>query len=499
MICPKRALISVSNKTGLDELGRALHQAGVHCVATGGSARALREAGVPVAEVQSLSQDPEAFGGRLKTLSYRVSGGILFRRHVAEDEKERLRLGIEPIDLVVVNFYPFESDPTIEKIDIGGPTLVRAAAKNAPHVLVATDPTQYPAIIAALKRGGWDEALAWSCAARAWERVSDYDAAIARVFGEQKSLKLRYGENPHQSASLRVNTDSPIDWLQPLTENALSYNNISDVSSGYDLLSELSQRNSDTHSAVIIKHGNPCGAVTGARTQLDAIRLAWEGDPVSAFGGVVLLSHPLSVQAREFLEPKFIELIAAPQCTRTILGEWPERRKNLKALRIDRFETPWKLFETTVVGGSLSQSADFGEKEIWRQVSGTLEPSMPAALLDFGVSVVRSLRSNAVAIVRETPEGLQLVGAGQGQPNRVDAIEKLAIPRALKVVDSLSQCVLVSDAFFPFADSIEVLAHAGIRRVAQPGGSVQDPQVIAQAQELGVQMWFSGKRHFRHG
>ena len=497
MIRPKRALLSVSDKTGLQELGRALHRAGVECLATGGTALALREAGVPVVEVQKISGDPEAFGGRLKTLSYRISGGILFRRGHAEDARERERLGIEPIDLVVVNFYPFESEPTIEKIDIGGPTLVRAAAKNAPHVLVATDPAQYPEIAAALDRGGWDDALSWKCVARAWERVSAYDSAIARVYGERKSVKLRYGENPHQSAELEARTDSPIDWLKPLTPNALSYNNILDVSSAYDLLSELFLRDPKNHAAVIVKHGNPCGAVAGASTQEDALRLAWEGDPVSAFGGVILLSHPFTDAARTFLEPKFIELIAAPGLTTQALGDWPKARKKLKALRIERFERPWSEFQATIVGGTLRQSADFGEREEWRQVSGAQVPA-PERLLAFGSSVVRSLRSNAIALVRETSTGLQLIGAGQGQPNRVDAIEKLALPRARAVVGDLARCLLVSDAFFPFPDSIEVAEAAGIRQIAQPGGSVQDPQVIARAEELGVRMWFSGKRHFRH-
>jgi phosphoribosylaminoimidazolecarboxamide formyltransferase/IMP cyclohydrolase len=444
-----------------------------------------------------VSGDPEAFGGRLKTLSYRISGGILYRRGNPEDARERERLGIEPIDLVVVNFYPFESDPTIEKIDIGGPTLVRSAAKNAPQVLVATDPAQYPEIIAALGRGGWDEPLALRCAARAWERVSAYDAAIARAYGERKSVKLRYGENPHQEALLEMRVDSPIAWLDALTPNALSYNNILDVSSAYDLLAELHLQDPKGHAAVIVKHGNPCGAVAGAPTQADALRLAWEGDPVSAFGGVVLLSHPLTDGARAFLEPKFIELIAAPELTSKGLGDWLKARKKLKALRIARFERPWSEFQSTIAGGTLKQSADFGEHEEWKQVSGLQVPA-PERLLGFGSSVVRSLRSNAIALVRETGEGLQLVGAGQGQPNRVDAIEKLALPRARAVVGNLEKCMLVSDAFFPFPDSIEVAAMAGIRRIAQPGGSIQDPQVIARAGELGVQMWFSGKRHFRH-
>lgn len=498
MIRPRRALLSVSDKAGLLELGRALHQAGVECLATGGTSQALRAAGVPVTDVQAVSGDPEAFGGRLKTLSYRISGGILYRRGHAEDERERERLGVKPIDLVVVNFYPFESDPTIEKIDIGGPTLVRAAAKNAPHVLVATDPAQYPEIITAIARGGWEEALSWKCAARAWERVSAYDAAIARVYGERKCLKLRYGENPHQSAELEAREDSPIDWFHPHTPNALSYNNILDVSSAYDLLAELHLRDPVGHAAVIVKHGNPCGAVSGARTQEDALRLAWEGDPISAFGGVVLLSHPLTDAGRAFLEPKFIELIAAPELSATALADWLKIRKKLKALRIARFERPWTEFQTTIVGGLLRQSADFGEREEWKQVSGAKAPA-PERLLAFGSSVVRSLRSNAIALVRESGEALQLVGAGQGQPNRVDAIEKLALPRARAVAGDLSDCLLASDAFFPFPDSVETAASAGIRRIAQPGGSVQDPQVIARADALGVQMWLSGKRHFRHG
>ena len=512
----KRALLSCSDKSGLENLAKAFSAKGIEMYASGQTREQLLKAGIDVKPVEQLSNSPEAFQGRMKTLSFPIFGGILARRGDAKDEADLNKLNIKTIDAVVVNFYPFEQakpdappSERIELIDIGGPALVRAAAKNSPHTLVLTDPSQYPKVIAELNQDGQvSTQTAALCAARAWTRIREYDEAIDAVFGETKqtlSKPLRYGENPHQKAWVKVESDSPIRWDQNLTQQELSYNNILDCSSAFLLLRDLKKTWPNRAHVVIVKHNNPCGVASVELSQANplkkALELAWEGDPVSAFGGVLAFSEPLTMDVARFFEQRFVELIAAPG----LKEKSPElellllKRKNIKAVAIEHFDLKQSVQTVTIPGGTLIQELD-------QNLSETLTPKtthewtvQDQELGQFGILVTRALKSNAITLVRHVQAGFQLVGAGQGQPNRIDAIQTLAIPRARAVTaNQIEDCILVSDAFFPFTDSIDVIAKEGIKKIIQPGGSIKDQQVTQAAQNKNIQLAFTGVRHFRH-
>ena len=516
----RRALLTVSDKSQVVELGRTLADAGVEIVATGKTGELLKDAGITVIPIEKISGSPEAFQGRMKTLSAAVCSGILYRRGDAKDEADLKKLSILPIDCVVVNFYPFEKAilrdgithaEKIEEVDIGGPTLVRAAAKNSAHVLVLTDPSQYAAVISDLTASGEvSRSVVDRCAAESWDKVSHYDLAIAEELGADRKFKkkLRYGENPHQKASLKFDPAGPIDWETSLTPHELSYNNIWDLSSAYTLMSDLKVLSPSSESVVIVKHNNPCGVSvvpSGADAQLQALKQAWEGDPTSAFGGVLIFSSPLTTAVSHWLSERFVELVAAPGLTPGCesLQIMLPRRKNLKAVAIRRFgESPVQSM-IAVPGGVLIQDTDLGLSDPLKCVTTTVWPTGKNQLGLFGIAVTRALKSNAVALVREiSGGGFQLVGAGQGQPNRIEALEKLAVPRALDVLKSvggsISECVLISDAFFPFRDTVESAQRAGIRAIIQPGGSIKDSESIAACNESGIAMVFTGVRHFKH-
>ncbi len=521
----RRALLSVSDKSQLLELGQALVHAGAEIVATGKTAKILEEAGVKVIPIEKISGSPESFQGRMKTLSFNVCGGILYRRGDDSDESDLKKLGILPIDCVVVNFYPFEQasqkpgitrSQLIEEVDIGGPTLVRAAAKNSPHVLVLTDPAQYGTVIAELKKSKTvSNDLVDRCAAEAWEKVLAYDTAIALQFGARKKLELRYGENPHQKGFLETTQVSlPITWpFDPqdrLTSTELSYNNILDLTAAYQLACDLVELDSAMTSVVIVKHNNPCGVASVSKAeknaQLKALELAWAGDPVSAFGGVLVFTEALTTEVAQFLSERFIELVAAPelrsdsQNLKAILA----KRKNLKAVEIKNFKGVPSYSIVAIPGGVLHQTTDTGFKENFKSVTKTVFPDSKKKLAQFGVAVCRTLKSNAIALVRETQGAFQLIGAGQGQPNRIEALKALAVPRAkatLKIAHAekdLAEAVMISDAFFPFRDTVDEARAAGLRWIVQPGGSIKDVESIAACDEAGIGMVFTGVRHFKH-
>lgn len=535
LLTPKRALLSVSDKEGLVPLARALRTAGCDLYASGGTKKVLELEGIEVLAVESISRSPEAFAGRMKTLSFSVFGGILARRNDASDDADRAKLGIPTIDVVVVNFYPFEQAVAsrakaateaelTELIDIGGPALVRAAAKNSDHVLVLSDPSLYSDAIRDLESGrGITLETRKRTAARAWTDVARYDQAISNRFGNESrsiagKIDLRYGENPHQSARFAFESDSPIGWNSPCTDSSLSYNNILDFSAGFRLLSDLANWKPEAAHAVIIKHQNPCGVATDGDGRIDAaLEMAWACDPVSAFGGMVLLSKPLDTVTAQFLEPRFIEGIAAPSLSResSELSRLSTKRKNLKAVEIRDVAYRERECEVTIPGGRLVQSADAFALEEFEVKTGKEWSVAKRELAQFGIFAGKSLKSNAIAIVESPSEGrYRMIGAGQGQPNRIEAIGKLAIPRARSVLEAeaktgmgggdvfvasrLSETILVSDAFFPFADGIEAAAEAGIKNIVEPGGSVRDPDVISRAKDLGVNLAFTGRRHFRH-
>ena len=520
----RTALLSVSDKDQLVELGQAFVAAGVELVATGRTAKVLQTAGLKVIPIEEVSGSPEAFQGRMKTLSFSICGGILYRRGDARDEADLAQLQIRPIDCVVVNFYPFEKAvqagttgaKLIEEIDIGGPTLVRAAAKNSPDVLVLTSPAQYASVIQELRR---DQAVSHTtveeCAAAAWELVLAYDTAIAQNLGTREHRVLRYGENPHQSASLTFDPQGPVGWGERLTPAELSYNNILDFSAAYSLASDLVKLFPDHTGVVIVKHGNPCGVAWVPKSisqaqktaQMMALLRAWEGDPVSAFGGVVVFTDPLEEEVACHLGDQFVELVAAPGLSTEdpTLQRLSSKRRKLKALAIRRWgEMPSKS-TVQVPGGCLVQSLDDGAPEMLNAVTRKKFSPEKAALSPFGIAVCRALKSNAIALVREVPTQpgvLQLVGAGQGQPNRIEALKVLAVPRAQKVLEategSLSDCLMVSDAFFPFRDTVDTAVAAGIQWIIQPGGSLKDSESILACDENDVAMAFTGVRHFKH-
>jgi phosphoribosylaminoimidazolecarboxamide formyltransferase/IMP cyclohydrolase len=513
----RRALLSVSDKTGIVELGKALAGAGAELVATGRTAKVLQEAGLKITPIEQVSGSPEAFQGRMKTLSFPVCSGILYRRRDASDEADLKKLNIVPIDCVVVNFYPFEDAAAregisrkelIEEVDIGGPTMVRAAAKNSPDVLVLTDPAQYGRVTSELAKGGAVSAeTVRACAARAWQRVWEYDTAIAAELGESQKRTLRYGENPHQKGHLEFDPQGPIDWSAALTPTELSYNNILDLSSAYALASDLGEISPGCTSVVIVKHNNPCGVAMipkGPGAQMKALEKAWEGDPVSAFGGVVVFTDPIESDVASWLSERFVELVSAPGLSsesaslKTILS----RRKNLKAVSIRRFGGMPAQSVVAVPGGKLYQTTDIGTKENLKSMTQAPWPEKFTALSRFGIACCRALKSNAIALVREIPGipgASQLVGAGQGQPNRIEALKALAVPRAHSVIGKdLSSCIMVSDAFFPFRDTVDAAHEAGIRAIIQPGGSLKDADSIAACDQHGIAMAFTGMRHFKH-
>lgn len=510
----RRALLSVSDKTGLLELARALHKSGTELYASGGTFKALQEADIPCQVVEKIAKNPEAFQGRMKTLSFNVFSGLLARRGDPADQLDCEKLDISLLDAVVVNFYPFHKNldknlsraELVELIDIGGPALVRAAAKNSPDVLVLTDPSQYGEVTAQLNANrAVEDATVERAAAQAWDVVTEYDLSIRSVFGAA-TKELRYGENPHQKASLRADPNSPLDWTRPLTTSELSYNNIVDLSSAYFLARDLKTAFPDRTSVVIVKHNNPCGVASvkksTANAQLRALEKAWQGDPISAFGGVLIFTDEIDDEVLKYFESRFVELISAPKLTSEKLRGLLTARKNLKAVPVRHWELENRAQQVSVAGGVLTQTPDqHTQREIMKGVTETPWRAEWDELAQFGIFCNKVLKSNSVCLVQKDDDGdYQLVGAGQGQPNRVEAMEKLAIPRAKAVLGSkdLGHCLLISDAFFPFRDSVDVCAAAGIKAIVQPGGSIKDAAVIAACNEHGIAMAFTGFRHFRH-
>jgi phosphoribosylaminoimidazolecarboxamide formyltransferase/IMP cyclohydrolase len=513
MLKIRRALLSVSDKTGLVDLAQAMHQAGTALFASGGTYKTLQDAKIPCRLAEELAETPEAFQGRMKTLSFKIFSGILARRDDPKDQLDWEKLNIKLLDAVVVNFYPFHKNldknlsrgELVELIDIGGPALVRAAAKNAPDVVALTDPAQYAPVIRQLNsQKGLEKVLVTELAAQAWDLVTDYDQSIQSVFGAGTKT-LRYGENPHQKASLKTHTNSPLDWSHPLTSTELSYNNIVDLSSAYFVARDLKTAFPDRTSVVIVKHNNPCGVATVAKSapqaQLRALEKAWACDPVSAFGGVLIFTDELQAEILNYFQSRFVELVAAPKLKATDLNDLLAQRKNLKAVTVKHWELDSPSMQMTVAGGVLTQSLDQQLEEPLKGVTEAPWPTKWNALAHFGIFCNKTLKSNSVCLVQEDSDGdYRMVGAGQGQPNRVEAMEKLAIPRARNILNKtdLDDCILISDAFFPFRDSVDVAARAGIRYIVQPGGSIKDSAVIAACNEYKIAMAFTGYRHFRH-
>jgi phosphoribosylaminoimidazolecarboxamide formyltransferase/IMP cyclohydrolase len=518
----KRALLSVSNKSYLEELARGLLGFGVELLATGGTAERLKRAGIKFREVEEYTGNPEAFDGRMKTISFKLESAILFDRAEPSHVEQAKKLGIEPIDLVVCNFYPFEDavgrganeSELVHEIDVGGPTMVRSAAKNYHSVLVLTDPTDYAPILNEIRSLGGATTLATRrrMMVKAFEKTMRYDRAI---FEAHARKQLRYGENPHQlayfvpdSSASKGGPDQSTDWelIEP-SGLELSYNNILDAQAALSAVRDVRDLAAHGHGAVaIVKHNNPCGLATAPSID-EAFLRAWAGDPVSAFGGVVALSSQLTVECARLFEEKFVEVVMAPGFEDGAVEELRRKKKKLRVLRIKNFDQPTEWARTRVDGGYLVQQQDVSVREEFKVVTQTKFRDELVPTARFAVMAAKWIKSNAIAIARALPDGgFQLVGMGSGQPNRIDAIRKLAAPKAREVLAAtgvnvdraLSECVMASDAFFPFSDNVEEAYAAGLRYLVQPGGSIRDKDVIASCDKLGVSMAFTGKRHFRH-
>jgi len=517
----RRALISVSDKAGLLPFAKALLASSVEIISTGGSAKMLREAGVSVKEVSEHSGFPEILDGRVKTLVPHVHGGILGRRDNAEHVAQMAAHGIVPIDLVAVNLYPFEAttargaadDKCIENIDIGGPALIRAAAKNHDFVTVLTEPDQYEAVLDELTRhGGTTFALRRRLAGEAYARTAAYDAAIAAWFAERRGevfprrfaiagalrQTLRYGENPHQAAAFYVTGDRPgVASAVQVQGKELSYNNLNDTDAAFECVAEF-----DAPTVAIIKHANPCG-VASAATLAEAWDQALRCDPVSAFGGIVAVNRTLDVAVAEKIATILTEVIIAPAAD-DAAKEMLARKRNLRLLLTGGVPDPVAsgLTFRNLSGGFLAQTRDNGRigRPDLRVVTRRAPTEAEIVDLLFAFRVCKHVKSNAIVYAKDCAT----VGIGAGQPSRVDsarigAWKAAAAAKAAGLDTPLTRgSVVASDAFFPFADGLEAAIAAGATAVIQPGGSVRDQDVIAAADAAGVAMVFTGMRHFRH-
>ena len=517
----RRALISVSDKTGLIELAGSLDALGISLISTGGTARTLRDAGLQVTEVSEVTGFPEIMGGRVKTLHPRIHGGLLGRRGV--DNKVMHEHGIEPIDLLVVNLYPFETitsapdcsyEEAIENIDIGGPAMLRAAAKNQDHVTVVVDPGDYAELIQTLtERQGTSWNLRRRLAAKAFAHTARYDGLIANWLGthadsdhvEQfppqlnlnyaRRALLRYGENPHQGAALYLEAHPPAGTIatsRVLAGKELSFNNIADADAALECVKAFHK----TPACVIVKHANPCGVALGA-SAAEAYEHAYATDPVSAFGGIIAFNQPLdAATAGAILERQFVEVVIAPEVDNAALALF-SKKPNVRVLAFGTFvDQPETVLDfKRIAGGLLVQEADRDTLMMTdlKIVSQRVPDAGELHDLLFAWHVAMFVKSNAIVYARAG----RTIGVGAGQMSRVISA-KIAALKAAEAKLEVRGSVMASDAFFPFRDGIDAAAEAGIRAVIQPGGSLRDADVIAAADEHGMAMVFTGVRHFRH-
>jgi phosphoribosylaminoimidazolecarboxamide formyltransferase / IMP cyclohydrolase len=511
----KRALVSVYDKTGLDELGQALADAGVEVVSTGSTAARLRDAGIAVTPVEELTGFPECLDGRVKTLHPKVHAGILADLRKPDHAAQLTELGVEPFELVVVNLYPFRDtvasgaspDACVEQIDIGGPSMVRAAAKNHPSVAVVVDPASYPAVIEAVASGGFTLSQRQRLAAQAFAHTASYDVAVASWMGNvleptddgtgfpewtgatwERAAVLRYGENPHQRAALYRHWRGGLAAAEQLHGPELSYNNYTDTDAARRAAYDFSDP-----CVAIIKHANPCGIAVG-KDIAEAHRLAHECDPLSAYGGVIAANRPVTKALAEQLAGVLTEVICAPDFDSGALEVFRAKAK-LRVLRCPADEHPDPVEFRAISGGLLMQTvdrldADGDDPASWTLQAGDVADAETLADLSFAWRACRAVKSNAIVLAT----GGATVGVGMGQVNRVDSA-RLAVSRA---GDRAKGSVGASDAFFPFPDGLQVLIDGGVRAVVEPGGSVRDELAIEAANAAGVTLYFTGTRHFFH-
>jgi phosphoribosylaminoimidazolecarboxamide formyltransferase/IMP cyclohydrolase len=510
-----RALISVYDKTGIDELARGLHEAGVEIVSTGSTAARIRDLGVPVTAVDEVTGFPEILGGRVKTLHPHVHAGLLADQNDPSHVATIAELGIAPFQLLIANLYPFvetvasgATPPEIvEQIDIGGPAMVRASAKNHGSMTVVVDPSKYASVLEAVRDGGFTLEQRQAYAREAFRHTATYDIAVASWLGGEvipdgesafpawiaasyeRAAVLRYGENPHQQAALYVAPGGVgLAQADQLSGKEMSYNNYVDADAAWRAAYDF-----DEPAVAIIKHANPCGIATGASIA-QAHLAAHECDPLSAFGGVVASNRPVSLAMAEQLGPIFTEVVVAPGYEDGVLERWA-KKTDLRVLVVPPRPSGAAVETRPVSGGLLVQTADRldapgDDPASWQLVTGEAVDGAALADLVFGWRALRAVKSNAILLAR----GGATVGIGMGQVNRVDSC-RLAVSRA---GDRVAGAVAASDAFFPFADGLQVLLDAGVRAIVQPGGSKRDDEVIAAAAAAGATMYFTGTRHFAH-
>jgi phosphoribosylaminoimidazolecarboxamide formyltransferase / IMP cyclohydrolase len=511
----KRALVSVYDKSGLEELVRGLHEAGVELVSTGGSAALIDGLGLPVTRVEELTGFPECLDGRVKTLHPKVHAGILADRRLDSHVRQLAELGVEPFDLVVSNLYPFRQtvlsgaspDECVEQIDIGGPSMVRAAAKNHPSVAIVTSPDRYADVLAAVRAGGFTLSERQRLAAEAFQHTATYDVAVASWMSSvladtsdgtgfpswtgatwEKATVLRYGENPHQPAALYRHWRDGLASAEQLHGKEMSYNNYVDTDAARRAANDFAEP-----AVAIIKHANPCGIAVG-RDVAGAHRRAHECDPTSAFGGVIAVNRPVSVEMAEQVAEVFTEVIVAPAYDDGAV-ELLQGKKNIRILVCPIDQHPDPVEFRAISGGVLMQRVDHVDAEgddpaTWTLATGDAAPDDVLADLVFAWRACRAVKSNAILLARDGAS----VGIGMGQVNRVDSC-RLAVARA---GDRAKGSVAASDAFFPFEDGPQLLIDAGVRAIVQPGGSVRDELTIEAAKAAGVTMYFTGTRHFFH-
>ncbi|AGF71867.1 bifunctional phosphoribosylaminoimidazolecarboxamide formyltransferase/IMP cyclohydrolase [Corynebacterium halotolerans] len=514
----KRALISVYDKTGLEDLAQALHGAGVEIVSTGSTAKKIADQGIPVTPVEDLTGFPECLEGRVKTLHPKVHAGILADTRKDDHLTQLDELGVEPFQLVVVNLYPFtetvasgaDFDACVEQIDIGGPSMVRAAAKNHPSVAVVVDPARYGDVAKALADGGFSRAERTGLAVDAFRHTASYDVAVASWLGEQndaetfpawigssheRAATLRYGENPHQAAALYADAGAGgLANAEQFHGKEMSYNNYQDADAAW-----RAAWDHERACVAIIKHANPCGIAVSDESIAAAHSAAHACDPLSAFGGVIAANREVSVEMAEQVKDIFTEVVIAPSYEDGAI-EVLQAKKNIRILQAGAPERAGHELKQ-ISGGVLVQERDTLQAEgdaaaNWTLAAGEAASADVLADLEFAWHAVRSVKSNAILLAADGAT----VGVGMGQVNRVDSA-KLAVERANTLGDGAQRAqgaVAASDAFFPFADGFEVLAEAGVKAVVQPGGSIRDEEVIAAAEKAGVTMYFTGARHFAH-
>jgi phosphoribosylaminoimidazolecarboxamide formyltransferase/IMP cyclohydrolase len=535
----KTALISVSDKTGVIEFAQALSSMGWRILSTGGTLKALKDKGIPAVSVSDYTGSPEIMDGRVKTLHPKIHGGLLGVRDNDGHKKAMADNGIEPIDIVVVNLYPFretvakpdvELSEAIENIDIGGPAMLRSSAKNYRFVTVVCDPSDYAKVVAELKsEGATSPATRQLLALKVFRHTADYDSAIdeflsQRLTGEPslrlsfiKGKSLRYGENDHQKAMVFLEKES-LDSQEPNIGSArqlhgkeLSYNNLVDADAALEAARELQE----APAVAIIKHMNPCGYATGA-TLDQAFEAAWDGDPVSAFGSVIAVTRPVDLATAEKLKGRFVELLIAPGFAPDALDYLQKKSKDIRLLDIGKLvpAANRKVYKH-ILGAMLVQDRDVELNRKWESATKAPFPDAMKALGLFTWKACKHVKSNAIVIGQEyAPGHFTLVGMGPGQPNRIDSNLKLCQPRAREnlkrqaerkgvpadtyVREQLARCVMASDAFFPFDDNVVAAHEGGLKYILQPGGSLRDAEVVATADKLGISMVFTGTRHFRH-